>query len=885
MRVDAWTLPIVRGDRFLLCSDGLVDEVHDDAISDVLTTISDAQRAADELVALANREGGRDNVTVVVVDVLDGAEPPDPETELDLEPAWQPGATASTWAVDDPEVQATEFEDLAELVAAPTGRGHDDAAVAAGRHRRRPPAVAAEPPTAAQAPARRVPRRARRARRADPRVRDHRGLGAPRVLRRLQRRRCSGDLPGPAGRIPVVRADRGGADRVHARSSSTTTRSTASSAEPEFSSRSNADEFVAEQLQTTTTTTSTTTTTTVPATTTTVPRRRPPGRSARLRMASASPIASSRRSTELSLVVMAALITAGGYTLASLGSYARIPARIVPFLAVLLAMLIVAHLAVRWFARGADATMLPLAALLHGIGYVMITRLDDRLAGLQATWSIVAVVVFVATLLVVQRAPDLARYRWSFLLAGIVLLLLPMVPGVGYSSGGARIWVNLGPINFQPGEFAKLALAIFFAGYLAETRELIATGTWKVGPLRLPEPRHLLPILLAWAFAVLVMVGQRDLGSSLLFFALFVVMMWVATERAAFLVIGLVLFGSAAYIAWRLFGHVQTRVDIWLDPWSRSLDEGYQIVQALYGLTDGGIAGTGLGRGSPNQVPEAQNDFIFTAIGEELGLFGAAAVLMAYLLLIGAGLRTALRTDNTFEKLLAVGLTTIIGVQAFIIVAGVIKVVPLTGITLPFVSYGGSSLVSNYILLALLIRLSDSGARRLHELPDDPTPAERWAARRLRRRTLADALGEPAGVSREPPDPPARRRPDGVLRAAVRRPQLLAGGAAGGPQRPLRQHPGDPPRVRAARAGRSRPSTAWSPPGRCRTRPAASSRISASTRRVSSTPTSPATTRSPSDRPGSSARRTRCSPAAPASSACATSPASSPEPTTPARCG
>ncbi len=229
---------------------------------------------------------------------------------------------------------------------------------------------------------------------------------------------------------------------------------------------------------------------------------------------------------------MAAMITAGGYTLASLGSYARIPARIVPFLAVLLAMLVVAHLAVRWFARGADATLLPLAALLHGIGYVMITRLDDRLAGLQATWSIVAIVVFVATLLVVQRAPDLARYRWSFLLAGIVLLLLPMVPGVGYSSGGARIWVNLGPINFQPGEFAKLALAIFFAGYLAETRELIATGTWKVGPFRLPEPRHLLPILLAWAFAVLVMVGQRDLGSSLLFFALFVVMMWVATERA-----------------------------------------------------------------------------------------------------------------------------------------------------------------------------------------------------------------------------------------------------------------------------------------------------------------------------------------------------------------
>jgi peptidoglycan glycosyltransferase len=451
-------------------------------------------------------------------------------------------------------------------------------------------------------------------------------------------------------------------------------------------------------------------------------------------MPATSPLARARRSTELSLVVMAGLITAGAYTLASLGEYAVIPARIVPFLAVLLGLLVLAHLAVRWLAAGADGTLLPLAALLHGIGYVMITRLDDRLAGLQTTWSIVSIAGFIAMLIAVQRAPDLARYRWSFLLVGVVLLLLPLVPGLGFGVGGAKIWVSLGPINFQPGEFAKLLLAIFFAGYLAENRELIAESTWRIGPVRLPEPRHLLPILLAWGFAVVVMVGQRDLGSSLLFFALFVVMMWVATERVSYLLIGLVLFAGAAYVSWLMFAHVQTRVDIWLDPWSDRLDRGYQIVQALYGLSDGGISGTGLGLGSPNTVPEAQNDFIFTSIAEELGLLGGAAVLMAYLLLIGAGLRTALRTDNTFEKLLAVGLTTIVGVQAFIIVGGVIKLVPLTGITLPFVSYGGSSLLSNYLLLALLIRLSDSGARRLHELPDDPTPSERWAAWRLRRR-------------------------------------------------------------------------------------------------------------------------------------------------------
>jgi peptidoglycan glycosyltransferase len=450
-------------------------------------------------------------------------------------------------------------------------------------------------------------------------------------------------------------------------------------------------------------------------------------------MAGTSRIVRSRRSTELTLVVMAGLITSAAYVIASLGANAVIPARVVPFLAIILGLVGAAHIAVRLLARGADGTLLPLVALLHGVGYVMITRLDQRLASLQTTWSLIAVAAFIATLLFVQRATDLARYKWTLFVGGAALLLMPMVPGLGYSVGGAEIWVNLGPINFQPGEFAKLSFAIFFAGYLAERRELIAAGTWKIGPIRLPEPSHILPIFVAWAFSVVVMVGQKDLGSSLLFFTLFVVMMWVATERASYLVLGALMFGGAAFAAWRTFDHVQTRVDIWIDPWSRSLDKGYQIVQALYGIADGGVVGTGLGRGSPDKVPEAQNDFIFAAIGEELGLIGASAMLMSYLLIIGAGLRIALRTDRTFEKLLAVGLTTIVGVQAFIIMGGVIKVVPLTGITLPFVSYGGSSLLSNYILLALLLRLSDAGARRLGELPDDPTPRERWGAWRLRR--------------------------------------------------------------------------------------------------------------------------------------------------------
>jgi peptidoglycan glycosyltransferase len=463
-----------------------------------------------------------------------------------------------------------------------------------------------------------------------------------------------------------------------------------------------------------------------------------PTRLGRRERRAAAPLAYLRRNAELTLIIMAGLITASAYTIASLGTNAEIPPGIFGFVAFLLGLLVIAHIAIRKLARGADPTLLPLAALLHGIGFVMITRLDDGLAGLQSVWSMVAIGVFVATLVVVQRATDLARFRWILFFGGAGALLLPMVPGLGSTINGARIWVSFGPINFQPGEFAKIALAIFFAAYFAENRELIAANTWRIGPIHLPQPRFIMPVLVAWGFAVVVMVGQRDLGSSLLFFTLFVVMIWVATERVGWLVLGAVMFAGAAYFSWTQFDHVKTRVAIWNDPWSDSLDKGYQIVQSLFGLADGGITGTGLGRGNPNQVPEAQNDFIFASIGEELGLLGATAILMSYLLIVGSGLRTALRTEREFEKLLATGLTTIIGVQAFIIIGGVIKVVPLTGITLPFVSYGGSSLISNYILLALLVRVSDSSARRLGEVPDQPTPGERWSAWTLRRQVRRD---------------------------------------------------------------------------------------------------------------------------------------------------
>lgn len=443
-------------------------------------------------------------------------------------------------------------------------------------------------------------------------------------------------------------------------------------------------------------------------------------------------LAPARRRAELGLVLMAGVITVAAYTLASLGKNASIPARVGTFLAVVLTMLVVAHVAVRKTAGGADSLMLPLAALLHGVGFVMIARLSNRLAGLQATWSLVAVAAMVGTLLMVDRVRDLARYQFTALALGVGLLLLPMVPGLGFTSGGARIWVNLGPINFQPGEFAKILLTVFLAGYLADRHELISRRG--EGRTSLPEWRHLMPLLVAWGLSVLVMVGQRDLGSSLMFFTLFIVLLWISTERTGFLVAGLIMFGAGAVAAHRMFSHVRTRVTIWLDPWSSYETGGYQPAQALFSLAEGGLTGTGLGRGDPSSVPAAHNDFIIAAIAEEMGLLGCVAVLAAFALLVGAGLRTALRADHHFDKLMAVGLTTIFAVQAFIIVGGVIRVVPLTGVTLPFMSYGGSSLVSNYVLLALLLRISDSTARQLHEVPDSPSPWERLEMRRARRR-------------------------------------------------------------------------------------------------------------------------------------------------------
>jgi peptidoglycan glycosyltransferase len=425
-----------------------------------------------------------------------------------------------------------------------------------------------------------------------------------------------------------------------------------------------------------------------------------------------------RRNTELGLIVLGTLVTVGAYLLASLAEDASIPADIGPFLAIVLGLQLAAHVAIRRFAPNADGTLVPIAALLNGLGYVFIVRLDEakaepkNLAGLQSGWVAVGILGFIATLVVIRRVRDLERYRWTIGFLGLGLLLLPLVPGIGREYFGARIWVSLGPINFQPGEFAKILLALFFASYLVEKRELLAVSTRRIGPIPLPDPKHLGPVLLAWAASMVVMISQKDLGSSLLFFALFVALLWVSTERATYLMIGLLLFAGGAAFAHSQFEHVQDRVDIWLDPWQDPKGDGFQIVESQFAFSAGGVTGTGINLGSPTRIPLSETDFIFAAIGEELGLVGATAVLLAYLLMIGAGLRIALRTDVAFERLLATGLTVLLGVQSFIIIAGVIRVLPLTGVTLPFVSYGGSSLIANYVLLALLLRISDDTASR-----------------------------------------------------------------------------------------------------------------------------------------------------------------------------
>jgi peptidoglycan glycosyltransferase len=428
-----------------------------------------------------------------------------------------------------------------------------------------------------------------------------------------------------------------------------------------------------------------------------------------------------RRRTELGLIVLALFLTGGLYVLASLGKAGSLPANIGPFLGIVCGLLLVAHLGMRRWAPYADPVLLPTACLLNGIGYVFIARLNRHLAGLQAVWTAIGIGAFLLTLILVRRARDLERYRYTFALVGIGLLLLPLAPRIGQNINGARLWVRVGSITFQPGELAKIALAIFFASYMVERSELLSKGTLRIGRFLVLDPKYLAPVLVAWGLSLMIFLFENDLGSSFLFFALFIGMVWVATGRAYYLALGAGLFAAGSVFALNVIGHAKSRMQAWRNPWPLYNTSGYQIIQGWFGLAAGGLYGTGPGLGSPQRIPDATTDFIFAAIGEELGLLGATAVVAAFLLMVGTGLRIAIRCERPFEKLLATGLSLILGVQTFVIIGGVTRIIPLTGITLPFVSYGGSSLIANYILLALLLRISnDSSAPRLPERAVEP---------------------------------------------------------------------------------------------------------------------------------------------------------------------
>jgi len=443
-----------------------------------------------------------------------------------------------------------------------------------------------------------------------------------------------------------------------------------------------------------------------------------------------------RRNIELRLGLLAVAITAIGYVLVQFAERTEIPPDLWLFASIFVALYVVTHFAVRALAPDADPVLLPLAAFLNGIGFVMISRLDPELARTQVGWMAAGVVAFVATLAIVRRVRTLERYRYSFLLLGLVALLLPLAPGIGKTINGARLWVGIGPLNFQPGEAAKVLLVIFFAAYLVDKRELLATGSRRIGRLMVPDPKHLGPLLLAWGVSILVMVRQKDLGSSLLFFAVFAAMLYIATERASYLVVGALLFFGGAWFAYQQFEHVQERVSTWRNPWPVAQNEGFQLVQSMFAFGSGGFAGSGLGLGNPTTIPNVATDFVFSAIGEELGLIGGVAIICAVLLLCGSGYRIAVQANRPFSKLFAAGLTTIIGIQTFVIIGGVTRVIPLTGVTLPFVSYGGSSLVANFVIIALLLRIS----------ADNTGPV-----------TLAGPL-EPTGAAADDVAVPERRR-------------------------------------------------------------------------------------------------------------------------------
>lgn len=427
------------------------------------------------------------------------------------------------------------------------------------------------------------------------------------------------------------------------------------------------------------------------------------------------------RNIELMLLLFAMGINAFELAQIQLSTIEILTLDILTYWAPLALASLVLHVLLRFKARDADALILPAAILLNGLGIAEIYRLDlaaiagggTELFGIkQVIWTAVAMLAAAAVIWFIPSHLFLRRYVYISMIIGLALLVSPMLPIIGKTINGAHLWLSIGGLTFQPGELAKIALTIFFAGYLVTRRDSLAV----VGPrflgLQLPRARELGPILAIWAVSLLVLIGERDLGTSLLYFGLFLVMIYVATGRAIYVVVGLGMFFTSAFVAGRVMDYVAGRFNSWLNPFDPihydAVGGSYQLVQGIFGMAHGSVIGTGLGGGVPQLVPLAESDFIIASLGEELGLAGIFAILAIYLLIVARGARIAFNHNDDFSKLLAIGLSFVIALQTFIVIGGVTRVVPLTGLTTPLLAAGGSSLLANWIIIGLLLRISDS---------------------------------------------------------------------------------------------------------------------------------------------------------------------------------
>ena len=447
-----------------------------------------------------------------------------------------------------------------------------------------------------------------------------------------------------------------------------------------------------------------------------------------------------RRLLQALLLLFAVAVGVGAYALVGLGRFEELPANLLELGVGALVLVLVLQIAVMWRAPYADPVILPVVVLLNLLGVAMIESVHaaNSIFGLrgsasadrQMLWSVVGVALCVALVVLLRDHRRLRRYTWISAVVGGVLLLMPLLPVIGDSRNGSKIWINIAGFSFQPAELAKIAFAVFFAGYLVARRDTLALAGPKVLGIHLPRWSDFGPILVAWGFAMAVLVFETDLGTSLMFFGLFVVMLYVATDRLSWLVIGAVMFLPPAIFAATQMSHVRTRITCWLDPLS-SANYGSceQISQGLFGLASGGLIGTGLGEGRPDMVPHAESDFIFSSFAEEMGMVGAFALLLLYLVLVQRAIRAAVGISDGFGTLLAGGLGFVMALQVFVVVGGVTRVIPLTGLTLPFLAAGGSSLVCNWIIAGILVRLSDAARRPAARQVDGagPAPASRPA--------------------------------------------------------------------------------------------------------------------------------------------------------------